>query len=326
MTKKLVSIVIPVYNEEKNVDRFKTELLDVLDSSGIQYEIVCVDDGSTGDHSWEALKILRAYDPGRIKIYRHSKNFGLTGAYQTGFDHAKGDYVIIYASDLEIPARYIRDVVDTLEDGYDVVNTNRVGRWTSSLTRKFPSAIANYLITKATGVRLRDNGSGLKGFRKFVVENLYLYGEMHRFIAAYSGAFTNRIIELDVQYRGRKHGKSAHASIRRTFPVILDLITVTFLMSFATKPFTMMPGRIFGTAGLTSSLFGSSMLIYIFILHIFFGQSVGNRPIVTISVILIVVGVQFVMTGLLGELLMRIYFESRNSRPYSIAESLNTPN
>ncbi|MBI2620728.1 glycosyltransferase family 2 protein [candidate division WWE3 bacterium] len=323
MTNKLISIVIPVYNEEKNIDRLKAELVDVLDAFGMNYELVCVDDGSAKDNTWEALKRLRELDPTRIKIYRHSRNFGLSGAYQTGFDRTKGDYVVVYASDLETPARYIKDVVEKLEAGYDVVNTNRVGRWNSSLLRRFPSSVANLLISKVTDTRFKDNGSGLKGFRRFVVENLNMHGEMHRFCAAYSAVFTKKIIEFDVEYHERTYGKSAYGSIWRTFSVILDLFTVKFMMSFATKPFTMMPGRIFGTTGLVSFLLGSGTLVYLFVLKIFLAQSIGNRPLLIVGVLLVVLGVQLIMTGLLGELLMRIYFDSRNTRPYIVAEALD---
>jgi len=141
---KLISIVIPVYNEEKNIDRFKSELLDVLDSFGLNYEIICVEDGSCRDDSWGALKRFQQASPDRIRLFRHSRNFGMSGAYQTGFDNAKGEYVVVYASDLETPAKYIIDVVGKLEEGFDVINTNRVGRWGKNGFRKIPSVAANY--------------------------------------------------------------------------------------------------------------------------------------------------------------------------------------
>jgi len=319
---KLISIVIPVYNEEKNIDRFKSELLDVLDSFGLNYEIICVEDGSCRDDSWGALKRFQQASPDRIRLFRHSRNFGMSGAYQTGFDNAKGEYVVVYASDLETPAKYIIDVVGKLEEGFDVINTNRVGRWGKNGFRKIPSVAANSFISQITGVHLKDNGSGLKGFKRFVADHFNMHGEMHRFFAAYSGVFTNKIAEIDVEYNDRTYGKSAYGSLTRTFSVMLDLFTLKFMMSFSTKPFTMMPGRFFGTTGLIFSFFGSCALTYLFVLKVFFGESIGSRPLLTIGVLLVVLGVQLVMTGLLGEILLRIYFDSRKARPYIVAEVL----
>ena len=322
MTNKLVSIIVPVYNEEKNIDRFKTDVLDVLDNYGLTYEMLCVEDGSMRDDSWDALKKLKQQAGDRVRIFRHSKNFGMSGAYQTGFDNARGEYVLVYASDLETPARYIKDVIEKLDEGYDVVNTNRIGRWNKDGMRKIPSAVANFLISKVTGVYLKDNGSGLKGFKRFIVDHLNMHGEMHRFFAAYCGVFTKNITEFDVEYNERTYGRSAYGSITRIFSVVLDLFTIKFMMSFATKPFTMMPGRLFGTTGLLSFALGIAALVYLFVLKIFFAESIGSRPLLTIGVLLVVLGVQLVMTGLLGELLLRVYFDSRKSRPYIVAELL----
>jgi glycosyltransferase involved in cell wall biosynthesis len=320
---KLVSIVIPCYNEEKNVERYATELLPVLDRLPHDYEVIAVEDGSTKDDTWGALTRLSKNNT-KFKAVRHSRNYGMGAAYQTAFDMSRGDYVVLYSADLEIPAEAILDVIKKLDEGYDVVNTNRKGRWkengVSALIRRVPSNIANWLIQKISGVKVLDTGSGLKGFRRFVIKNLNIYGDMHRFLPAYSSLYTQKITEFDVEYKERTYGAPAYGSLKRTFSVFLDLFSMKFMLSFATKPFSMMPGRIFGTAGLLSFFFGSVGTAYLIFVKIAFGQSIGDRPLFTGSLILVIFGVQLIMTGLLGELLLRIYFEGSNRKPYIVAE------
>ena len=325
MQKVDLSIIIPVYNEEKNVPALYTELKPVLESLGRTYEVLFIDDGSQ-DASWGELKKLAQADPS-VKIIQQGRNQGLTQAYQNGFDNSCGEYVITLASDLENEALEIVKVVQKLDEGFDVVNTNRVGRWkekkSSSVFRSIPSHFANKIITWVTGVKLKDAGSGLKGFRRFVVENLKMYGEMHRFVAAYCGIYTKRIVEIDVKYKDRIYGRSSYSSLSRTFKVILDLFAIKFLVSLSTKPYSLMPGRLFGSVGLVMWAFGGALSAYLITIKLFFGQSIGDRPLLIFSFLFIVLGTQFVMTGLIGELLMRVYFESGNRKVYTIREKIN---
>ncbi len=320
-----ISIITPCLNEEKNIERFPEELLAVLDKCEFKYELIAVDDGSSKDNTWKALETLANKYP-QVTAIKHSRNYGMGAAYQTGFDASKGDYVIYYSSDLEISAHDIKRVVEKLDDGYDVVNTNRKGRWEesgeTSTLRTFPSKIANALITKISGVSVKDTGSGLKGFRRFVLENLKIYGDMHRFLPAYSSLYTKRITEFDVEYHERTYGQSAYGSLKRTFSVFLDLFTMKFMLSFSTKPFSMMPGRIFGSAGLFFFILGCLGSAYLLFVKVFFAESIGQRPLLIVSLVLIIFGVQLAMTGLLGELLMRIYFEGSGRKPYISTETV----
>lgn len=321
-----ISVVVPVYNEEKNIPILYSELKKVLDVSGRSYEIIMVDDGSFKDKTWDVLCNLASKDA-NLKVLQHSRNYGLTAAYQNGFDHSSGEYVLIIASDLEVETSEILNVIKKLDEGYDVVNTNRVGRWQekkiSALVRTVPSTIANTLIAKISGIKIKDTGSGLKGFKRFVLENLKFYGEMHRFMLAYCTVYTNKICEFDVKYKPRIYGAPAYGSLSRTFSVFLDLFPLAFFKSFSTKPFTMMPGRLFGITG--SLLFGFGVLTsaYLTVDKLALGHDIGSRPLLIFSVMFIVLGVQLIMTGLLGELLVRIFFESTTRTPYTVREKIN---
>lgn len=321
-----LSIIIPCYNEEKNIERFPTELLSVLDKSGRSYEVIAIDDGSTKDKTWEALQQL-AMKFKVFKALKHSRNYGMGAAYQSGFDEAKGKYIITFSSDLEIPALSILDVAAELDKGVDLVNTYRAGRWKESIKgsmiRRIPSNIANGLIEKISGVKVKDTGSGLKGFRRFIIENLRIYGDMHRFLPAYSSLYTKKIVEIPVNYQERTYGTPAYGSLMRTFSVFLDLLSMKFMLSFATKPFTMMPGRIFGTTGIITFIIGDVIVIYMLFLKIFSNEDIGSRPLFMTGLIFVIVGIQLIMTGLLGELLMRIYFESSGRKAYVVSEKIS---
>jgi len=322
---KLISIVVPCYNEEENIPVLYRELMKVLEPSDFDYEVILVDDGSKDD-TWKELLKLPEINP-NFKLLKHGRNMGMTQAYQNGFDHAGGEYVLIYSSDLEIDSGEILNVIEKLDEGFDVVNTNREGRWetgkTTSFLRTIPSKIANSMITCITGVKLKDNGSGLKGFKKFVVKNLRLYGEMHRFFAAYSSLFTDKITEIDVQYKERIHGKSAYASIGRTFKVFFDLFSLKFLVDMSRKPYRLMPGRLFGSLGAGLSGLGLIISFYLTFQKMFFNAEIGNRPLLILGVLFIILGVQLVVTGFLGELLMRIYFDTGDKRVYTVKEKVN---
>ena len=320
---KLVSIVIPCYNEEKNIDRYPSVLLPELDKLPYVYEVIAVDDGSHKDDTWGALKkIAEKYE--KFIALKHSRNYGMGAAYQTGFDRAKGDYIVIFSSDLEIHPKSIAKVVEELDKGNDFVNTYRSGRWQetglSAMSRRIPSNAANALISKISGVYMKDTGSGLKGFKRFIIDNLKIYGEMHRFLPAYAGLYTKKMTEFEVEYLEREYGTSAYGSLNRTFKVFLDLFALKFMLSFATKPFHMMPGRIFGSTGIVLVSLGSVFGMYLLFLKIFLGQSIGSRPMLMGAILLFISGIQLIMTGLLGELLMRIYFESSGRKVYIVSD------
>ena len=323
-----ISLIIPVYNEEKNLERFPKEVFSVLDKIGKSYEVIAVDDGSQRDNSWKVMQKLAKKYPQFVAL-KHSRNYGMGAAYQTAVDYSKGKYIVTYSADIEVPPKYIKEVIEKLDEGYDVVNTWRQGRWKEegglkSTLRRYPSKVANYLIKMISGVDIKDTGSGLKGFRRFVLDNLKIYGDMHRFLPAYASLYTKKIVEVPVKYQERTYGKSAYGSIKRTFTVFLDLFSMKFMLSFSTKPFSMMPGRIFGTVGLIAFGLGALITTYLTFVKIFMHENIGDRPLFMVGLIFVVLGIQLIMTGLLGELLLRIYFESSNRKPYIVVEAENT--
>lgn len=326
--KTLVSIVIPCYNEEKNIERFEKELISVCENfKDYEFEYIAIDDGSTKDKTWEKLKDLSKKHSNFISL-RHSRNYGMSGAYQTGFDASAGEYVLTYSSDLEIPAKFIKNVLDEMEKGADMVNTFRGGRWKESLKgsliRRIPSNIAQGFIENISGLQIKDNGSGLKGFNRFIIDNMRLYGEMHRFLPAYSSLYTKNIVEIPVDYQDRTYGQSNYGSLKRTISVFLDLFTLKFMLNFATKPFSFMPGRVFGSAGFLTFSSGFVILVYVVgYLKLILNQNINDRPLFMGGLIMLVTGLQLMMTGLLGEIMMRSYFEGSGKKPYILRERLN---
>ena len=318
--KKTLSIVIPCYNEEKNINRTLDGLLALFKTdpvlSNYTGQIVAVDDGSK-DGTWKIISDY-AQKESTIQGVRLMGNFGQSCAYQAGFDASTGDFVITVSADLEISLENIAKVVELLEQGYDFVNTNRKNRWGGE--KKAKSGMANKIISKVSGVSMQDRGSGMKGFSRVLVDNLKFYGDMHRFIPDYLTVYRAKMTEFDVDFKDRDFGVSAYKGSKRTIQVLLDIITLAFMLKFARKPFTMMPGRLFGFTGAVISGFGGLGMIYLLILKLL-GFSIGDRPLLIASVLMVVVGVQLVMTGLLGELMMRVYFESSNRKTYAVRET-----
>ena len=316
----LVSIIIPCYNEEKNINRTFDGLMELFSKETYEYEVIAVNDGSK-DKTWDVIKEYSAKYP-QIKGVNLMTNFGQSAAYMAGFDSAKGDYVITVSADLETPLENIFKILVYLDQGYDFVNTNRIGRWGgNNSTKNSKSGLANKIITRVSGVDMKDRGSGMKGFRRVLIDNLKLYGEMHRFIPDYLSTFGAKMIEFDVEFKDRDFGVSAYKGNKRTIKVLLDIITLAFLLYFAKKPFRMMPGRRFGFTGAVIAGLGGVGLTYLFALKLM-GQSIGSRPLLMLSVLMVIVGIQSVMMGLLGELMMRIYFESSDRKTYTIREKL----
>lgn len=309
-----LSVVIPVYNEAATLEELHRRLSKVLEGFGLEYEVIIVDDGSADD-SFETLSRLQARD-GRLRVIRLRRNFGQTAALSAGFDHAKGSVVITMDADLQNPPEEIPKLLAKLEEGFDVVSGWRVKRKDPFLTRRFPSKVANWVISKITGVALHDYGCSLKVYRREVVENLHLYGEMHRFIPAIASWYGVKIAEVKVDHQPRRQGRSKYG-LSRTFRVVFDLLTVKFLMDYSTRPL-----QIFGLIGGLFSGAGFILGVYLSILKIFYHQSIGQRPLLLLSVLFIFLGVQLVVMGLLGELQTRTYFESSGKKVYVVKETL----
>jgi glycosyltransferase involved in cell wall biosynthesis len=310
-----LSIVVPVYNEEENIASLYQQLTAVLEPLGRDYEIICVDDGSS-DRSFAMLAELAERDP-RIKVIQFRRNFGQTAGFSAGFDYAQGDVVMTIDADLQNDPASIPLLLDKMDEGYDLVSGWRANRQDPYLSRRLPSMIANWLIAKTTGVQVHDRGCSLRAHRREVVKQMRLYGELHRFIPDMASWVGVTMAEVPVNHRPRRFGKSKYG-ISRTFRVILDLITVRFLLSYSTRPI-----HIFGSLGLLSFLVGLGMGIYLSVLKLATGQEIGGRPLLMLSVLLMLVGVQMVAMGLLGELIVRAYHESQNKPIYTVRQIID---
>jgi glycosyltransferase involved in cell wall biosynthesis len=304
-----LSIVIPVLNEEENIPILADEIRRALDPQGIAYEVIAVDDGST-DRTWSRLEAARAADPRWILVALR-RNFGQTAALSAGFDHARGKVIVPLDGDLQNDPADIPRLL-ALAAEYDIVSGWRKNRQDRFLSRRLPSMLANWLISKVTGIRLHDYGCTLKAYRREVVEHLHLYGEMHRFIPAIASWMGITFVEVETHHRPRRFGRSKYG-IARTVRVILDLITVKFLLSFATKPI-----QVFGMLGIAAVGIGGLIGAYLTALKLVLGAQIGGRPLLFLAILLIVVGVQFVVMGLLGEMLVRVYHESQRKPIYMV--------
>lgn len=328
----LVSIVIPAYKESGNIATYQEKLFPYLDKLPYRYELVIVDDGSNDksadDETWDRLVALHQSQPDKVTIVRHARNYGMTSAMQTGVETSRGDYVLFYSADLEIHPKEIARVIEKLNEGYDFVNTLRQKRWSESgfnkLVRQVPSKLANKLANKILGSTITDNGSGLKGYKRFILENFKFYGEIQRLMGSYTAFFTKRYIEIPVEYYERTFGESAYGGIKgllkRTFAVFLDLAELKFMTTFSTKPFTLKPGRAFSFSGMIVSFLGLATTLYMLGLKLFTGASIGSRPLFIVGLIFIVLGVQLMVMGMLGELLLRVYYESGSTKNFVVAE------
>jgi glycosyltransferase involved in cell wall biosynthesis len=307
-----LSIVIPIRNEAPSLEELYAELTQVLTELGRSYEIIVIDDGST-DESFNLLTRLQAMDP-RLRVIRFRRNFGQTAAFAAGFAHARGRLIVTSDGDLQNDPKDIARMIATLESGYDIVCGWRKDRKDAFFSRTVPSVIANRLISWSTGVPLHDYGCSLKVFRAEVVKPLKLYGEMHRFIPAIASEQGVAITEVVVNHRPRKHGSSKYG-ISRTVRVILDLLTVKFLLSYSTRPLQM-----FGSIGLILGALGLAIFMYLAGLRTFGYDVSVNRPILQVGVLLMLAGVQLVTVGLLAEMQARTYHEAQDKPTYVIRE------
>jgi glycosyltransferase involved in cell wall biosynthesis len=308
-----LSVVVPMRNESPNVAQLYRELTDALEAFGRPYEIIVVDDGSTDD-TFELLAALQARDA-RLRVIRFRRNFGQTAAFAAGFAHARGQFIITTDGDLQNDPRDIPEMVRIAErNNRDIVAGWRKDRKDAFLNRRLPSMIANWVISTATGVKLHDYGCSLKVFRAEVVKPMKLYGEMHRFLPAIASEMGVSIEEKVVNHRARLHGTSKYG-ISRTIRVILDLLTVKFLISYSTKPL-----QIFGLLGFVMGLMGAAVCAWLAYLKFFRLEGIGTRPLLLFGILLIFTGVQLVTLGLLAEMQARTYHESQDKPTYAIRE------
>lgn len=310
-----ISIVIPAFNEEESVTPLYEKLTSVLVRQNRPYEIIFVNDGSS-DRTFEVLSAIAEKDK-RIKVINFRRNFGQTAAMVAGFDFASGKIIIPMDGDLQNDPEDIPVFVSKLEEGYDVVSGWRKDRQDKEVIRKIFSRVANRLIASITGVKLHDSGCSMKAYRAEVLKGTRLYGEMHRFIPALANLMGAKICEVEVRHHARQFGKSKYG-LKRTVKVVLDLITVKFLAEFSTKPL-----YVFGGVGATLLLLGFLAGAETIWERYFFHTYVHNNPFILLAVFLASLGINFILMGLLAELIMRTYYESQNKPIYHIRETRN---
>jgi glycosyltransferase involved in cell wall biosynthesis len=310
-----LSVVVPVYNEEENIRTLYENITSALSGNIPDYELILVDDGSTDD-SYSLLKRIAGADK-RVKVIRFRRNFGQTAAMAAGFDVAAGEVVVPMDGDLQNDPADIPKLLEKIHEGYDVVSGWRKERRDAFVNRKLPSIAANIFISRMTGVRLHDYGCTLKAYRREVLDRINLYGELHRFVPALVSQVGAKVTEIPVRHHARLLGKSKYG-ISRTMRVILDLMTVKFLLSYSTKPI-----QLFGKWGvytLLAAAVSGGVTLY---MKIFENTSMNRNPLLILTAFLLFTGVQFIVLGLLGELNARTYYEAQGKPIYVIKEKLN---
>jgi glycosyltransferase involved in cell wall biosynthesis len=312
-----LSVVIPIRNESASIPELYREFTETLEAWGRPYEILLIDDGSTDD-SFMLMAGLQAQDA-RVRVIRFRKNFGQTAGFAAGFAHARGELIATSDGDLQNDPHDLPALVSLVEQGADIAAGWRKNRKDVFLTRRLPSMIANWVISNTTGVHLHDYGCSLKVFKADVVKSMRLYGEMHRFLPAIASERGVIIAEQVVNHRARRHGTSKYG-LGRTVRVILDLLTVKFLLSYATRPL-----QIFGLLGFISGGLGVIVTGYLAYQRLFGYQSIANRPLLLFGILLIFTGVQLITLGLLAEMQARTYHESQGKPTYAIREIREAP-
>lgn len=312
MTKPYLSVVIPVHNEEENLPPLLEGLSKTLTALGKPFEVIIVDDGST-DGTLARLKELKSTYPW-LKIVVLRRNFGQSAAFTAGIDHASGEIIVTMDGDLQNDPADIPLLLEKIEEGFDVVSGWRKDRKDPFWSRRLPSLLANALISRITKVKLHDYGCSLKAYRAEVIKGLIIYGELHRFIPALVNLSGARVTEVEVRHHPRRFGRSKYG-LSRTYRVLLDLLLMFFFRKFATKPL-----HIFGLTGGVLFFLGFLIEGYLTCLKLFLHQKIGHRPLLILGVLLILAGINLLGTGLLAELLIRIYYESSGKRIYAVRE------
>src|ERR1700742_2231443 len=306
------SIVVPFHNEEESVTRLYDRVKEVMEHVEATFELVFVDDGSR-DRTYRLLEEIAAVDS-RVLVVKLRRNFGQTSALAAGFDHAQGEYILAMDGDLQHDPSEIPNFLEKLEEGYDVVSGWRKERIDNFVMRRIPSRCANWLMAKLSGVNIHDFGTTFKAYRHEVIQNIPLYGEMHRFIPALASWYGASICEIPIKNVNRERGKS-HYGIGRTFRVFFDLLTIRFLLKYMSRPL-----HFFGTFGALGILMGGAISVFLAALKIFTHQHVMDQhgPLFAVAGVLILAGIQMLAIGLLGELQVRHYYTSSHRAPYAI--------
>ena len=311
-----LSLIVPVYNEEETLPLLYEAVVAALKPTKKDWELILVDDGSR-DHSFEILKKIAGKDKKRVRVVQFRRNFGQTAAIAAGIDYASGEIIVLLDADMQNDPADIPMLLAKLDEGYDLVSGWRKDRKDNTLTRTIPSNAANWLISQVTGVHLHDYGCTLKVYRKEALAGFRLYGEMHRFIPVFAHSVGAKITELPVHHHARKFGK-ANYGLERTFKIVLDLFTVKFLLTYSNKPI-----YLFGGTGVTLSVLGLLDLFYLFIRRTFWQVPASTSPLLLIGVMLVILGYQSVLMGLIAELLARTYHESQSKPTYTVRETFN---
>lgn len=311
-----ISVVIPVHNEEENVRVLIPKLKEVLGALEKTYEVIFVDDGST-DRTNDIITAIAEQDTS-IKLITLRRNFGQTAAMSAGFDAAEGKVLIPMDGDLQNDPADIPRLLEKLEEGYDVVSGWRADRRDTFFTRNLPSHLGNKLIAFVTNMPLRDTGCTLKAYRREVLDGIRLYGEMHRFIPALASSIGIKVAEIPVSHHARTKGKSKYKGLGRTIPVILDLLTVKFLLNYSTRPI-----QIFGRLGLLSFFASFGLSLGLLYTRIVYDMPLANNSLFILAILFFLFGGQFIAIGLVGEMLMRTYHESQGKPTYVIARTVN---
>jgi glycosyltransferase involved in cell wall biosynthesis len=307
------SIVVPFHNEEENVTNLYARLKQVMEQVGHTFELVLVDDGSS-DRTYKLLEEIAAVDS-RVLVVKLRRNFGQTSALAAGFDHASGEYILSMDGDLQHDPNEIPNFLEKLEEGYDVVSGWRKERIDNFVMRRFPSRCANWLMAKLSGVDIHDFGTTFKAYRREVIQNIPLYGEMHRFIPALASWYGASICEIPIRNVMRQKGKS-HYGISRTFRVFFDLLTIRFLLKYMSRPLHFFGS--FGALGILAGSIISMILLGLKIIHPHANVMDEHGPMFVIAGVLILAGIQMLAIGLLGELQVRHYYTNQQRTPYAI--------
>ncbi|MBA3733319.1 glycosyltransferase family 2 protein [Patescibacteria group bacterium] len=310
-----ISVVLPVYNEEKNIPILYKELTEVLLNINVEYEVIIINDASR-DKSLEVIREL-AQNDNHVKVVNFKWNSGQTAAMSAGIKLATGDIIIPMDSDLQNDPNDIPEFLSKLNEGFDVVSGWRKNRKDFAISRRLPSVIANWLIRKITGVKIHDYGCSMKAYRSEIIKDVLLYGEMHRFIPAYTAWHGGKITEIVVNHRARTFGKTNYG-IGRTFNVLLDLVVVKFLSKYMNRPM-----HFFGGIGFVSFFIGLLMGTLSVVLKFTHLRDFVDTPLPVFSALFIIVGAQMIAMGVIAEMLMRVYYESQNKTPYQIRETIN---
>jgi glycosyltransferase involved in cell wall biosynthesis len=306
------SIVVPFHNEEDNVTTLYDRLKDIMEQVGESFELVFVDDGSR-DRTYRLLEEIAAVDS-RVLVVKLRRNFGQTSALAAGFDHSQGEFILAMDGDLQHDPEEVPNFLAKLEEGYDVVSGWRTARVDSMVMRRIPSRAANWLMARLSGVDIHDFGTTFKAYRREVIQNIPLYGEMHRFIPALASWYGASICEIPITIVERSHGKS-HYGISRTFRVFFDLLTIRFLLKYMTRPL-----HFFGTIGAFGMVSGGLLATWLFILKLITRGDVANAhgPLFVLASVLILAGIQMMGIGLLGELQVRHFHTANHRAPYAV--------